>query len=116
MTEQEVNSKYKISPAALWHDPEDESEDEDENPHWARTKTLQDKPRIINAVEFAFPIPKGWKPTSHEGTVEITSLEHLTIRKITKYFTEPLIEGKRPNAEAAWEAPRRLGIVVLLAC
>ena len=71
---------------ALWNDPEEEDE-EDDNPRWRARKraTTNRASTIIDAVELAFPTPKGWKATSHGWESEISSLEGLTIRKMTKY-------------------------------
>ena len=61
---------------------------------------------VYAPTNLAFPAPSGWHPRTQRNDVpdkyKITCLNQLTIKRLTFHFTQPLIGGKRPNCEAAW--------------
>ena len=105
ITEQDMrgHAKHEIRDNRRWrcgtertslHEEDDEDDNTRQQPSLARKKTCNNKPRIIDAVELAFPTPKGWKATSHGWESEISSLEDLAIRiQISPYHS-----SRAPNS------------------
>ena len=60
--------------------------------------------RILGPPSQAFPIANGWSPQDPHPDPQyaITSLTHLTIKRLTKLFTHHTITTARPNCEEAW--------------
>ena len=69
-------------------------------------RNLSHEPHLAPSPRSDPAAPSGWHPQTQREDVpekyKITCLNHLTIRRLTYHFTQPLIGDKRPNCEEAW--------------
>ena len=62
---------------------------------------------VAGPATITFPHQAGWRPEwsppAQRREDAIFDLQHLTVRRLTRYFTLCATAGKRPNCEEAWQ-------------
>ena len=85
---------------------DDPDRDPEERDDFANGKLTTN--HVYAPTTLAFPHPQGWNPEDRLNSppppseYTINNLAHATIHRLTYLFTQPHINGARPNCEANW--------------